>query len=202
MKFDSATLDVLARSPTLKAVFAEVASAEVTRRAALLKELQDIETKHAQAHAKAQRDEAAARDVVVKRATALSEAQDAFWEIYRRGQALNQRYEQARDSLTSELYRSADPRIAAFIESCRTLQQEVRQVIPTSEGQYARHDAILVALGAACERAEVLKLSALTPDEVTDALRHIAAGLSEPLATVDGLRAPDVETGPALAAVH
>lgn len=139
MKFDRATLDVLASSPTLKAIFAEVAPAEVNRRAALLRELQDIETKRAQAHAKAQRDEAAARAVVVKRAAALSEAQEAFGEIYRKGQALTRRIEQIRASLTSQLRGSADPRMTPFTESCRALQREARQTTPNTESLYARH---------------------------------------------------------------
>lgn len=203
-------VDAIIESAPVRNLLAEVDSAEVQRRAALLQRLHDLPDKHEKVCGAAYKEVERAKQAVVAAQEAVNAAHKAHCDAYGRAVALSSTYDMQRSALEREIERSADARIWRFVSQSLDLFGQARHVAPvfvmTAGGRTGHYDvsiglAACEALNAAAEAARELIWSALTTEEVTKALERIRAGLVPPLSAA-GLQPPKIDDEQILTTSH
>lgn len=191
-----AVVDAMIESAPLKKWLAEVDSAEVTRRAGLLKQLHEVlPAKHEKTCADASKQAERAKKALEDAHAAVQTASQSYCEAYARAVALTCTYDLERSAIERELERSADARIWRFVGRTLDLFSEARLSDSKDRG------AALDALNAAREAAKALVWQALTSAQVTNALERIRADLKQPLEAVN-LQPPQINDSSSIETLH
>lgn len=190
----AAAVEKIVDSPPIQNWLAEIDGAEVARRAALLKQLQDLPAKHEKGCVGANKELERAKQALDAAHEGVKTATVAYGEAYGHAMALSIGYDRERSTLEREIERSADPRIWQFVCQLLDLYGIARQVqaVPVTErnGKFSHYDAsipiaAMESLDVARDAAKALIWQSLTTEQVTRALERIRADLDRPLKAVN-----------------
>jgi hypothetical protein len=213
-----ATLVALSESPIAAQAWADAEAKAVAGRAALIKELQELPAANAKEASEVSKAHAAATVAVKKASEDLEAASRELEQATIRMCSLSNSARVRDGRIRMELEAGADPRINSFIRDCQQLQNDANNLpldlvtVRERRGEdfFAKDRlvldntalvAIIRALATAIERAQPLKLKALTTDEVTRELCAIADAMRPSLGALAS-RTPTIDADPMPAAMH
>lgn len=206
-----AAIDAIMESTPVRSLLDEVDGAEVARRAALLKQMQELPSKHEKGCIAANKEVERAKQALDTAHEAVKAMGVAHCEAYGRAIALSCRHELERSALERDIERSADARIWRFIGKTLDLYGQARHfpaaMVLKSDGTRISHfdgslgTAACEALNAARDAANALMWQALTTEQVTKSLERIRADLVRPLEAVN-LVPPRIDEEPGFPNLH
>ena len=186
-------IDLLAKTPALKAAMAERDAAMVLRRRGMIGEIRKLDREAERNYAKLTDAVDAAVALVKEREAALWAARQAYDVAVAAKSTASFAYTRQRDLLEAELRESANPAIDAFVDEMRDALYATRKALGSVERvarnevtNKSRHvvisniesvNARVAAINAAIERAQELRVTEADQSVVPAKLETLRAGL-------------------------